>query len=175
MSPARMLKPALASAAALALATPAMGGDVQTFVFNIAPINIVIDGFIFPDDPIIGSEVIGGRIIFDMTVNPGFDAADFETLMTFPIDPAPGSQDFWNPTGASLGWSGSGDFSINQDTDMFNGTFISSDFFAQTILPFAFGDIDFESRVELDYLPVPAPAGATLLAMTGLWTIRRRR
>lgn len=168
----RPIRTLLAAGALGSAAAAACAEDTTRFIF--ADVGTTHTGFVFPGDPRIGREVILTRIHLVLEVFPGADAADFDTDVTFPIDPAQGSTPVLALTGEGLNWSGAGTFIHDDQTTMFNGTFIQTLFGAATSPMDAV--IHKESYIEMVFAPIPAPGTAAgLMALAGGLALRRRR
>ncbi len=158
---------------ALTLATLAPPAVAETTTFYFTEPGTTYTGFIFPGDPRIGGTVTQTRIYLYLDVLPGADAAFFDTDLTLPIVPAAGGTPIVTYNGFDLGWSGSGLFTLEEVTDRHNGTFIQT-LFGAASFPIDAVLLD-GSRIEIDYTPVPAPAGAAVVLLGVHWVGRRRR
>lgn len=161
----------LAAGALGVAAAAANAEDTTRFIF--ADVGTTHTGFIFPGDLRIGREIVLTRIHLVLEVFPGADAAEFDTDVTFPISPGPGSTPVLALTGAGLDWTGSGVFVYDDETTLFNGTFIQTLFGAATSPMDAV--IHKESYIEMVFAPIPAPGTAAVAALAGVVAMRRRR
>jgi MYXO-CTERM domain-containing protein len=143
-----------------------------TKTFSFAEVGTSYTGFLFPDDPFNGRQVVLTRIYLTLTVPEGSDAAFFDTDITVPLEPGDGSTNLLALTGESLGWSGSGVFTTFIETTGFNGTFYSTLYGAATS-PLDGAFISEDSRVEME--TVPGPGAVALLGVALVPALRRRR
>jgi hypothetical protein len=82
----------------------------QTATFHFAPLGSSFLAFLPPDSPLVGHQIISARIFLDVQSDPGSDAANFFTDISFPIAPFPGNENALALSGSDLGWSGAGAF-----------------------------------------------------------------
>jgi len=141
--------------ALLALSYLAPAAQAATATFNFAPVGNSYLGFLPGDSPLIGREVTSAKIYLDVTIAPGSDGAFFYTDIAFPIVPFDGNEGGLALLGEERGWSGAGNFSYFEETDRFNGTFISTRFGAETPGQDFVGEILDGSRIEFTYVPEP--------------------
>jgi hypothetical protein len=127
-----------------------------TISFNFAPVGNSYLAFLPGDHPAVGREVTSAKIILDLEVADGSDAAFFFTNIAFPIDPFAGNDGGLVLLGEELGWSGDGTFNYFEETDRFNGTFIPVRFGAETPGEDFDGEILEGSRIEFTYVPEPS-------------------
>lgn len=144
---------------------------VETTSYNFAGYGQSFSAFLGPDDPLIGQTIVGARIYFDVNVTGG-DAASVFTDLSFPISPLPGNENAIVLTGGDLGWSGRGLFSYFEETERFNGTFVTARFGGETPGEGWAGQVLSTSRIEFDYVPEP---GSLLLLACGALSVLRRR
>ena len=140
-------------------------------------IGVAADGRLFPGDPLIGLEVVGTRIYWDVIVADGQDASEIRADVLLPIDTNSGFAAGIILDGPTLGWSGSGTFNHFEATGRFNG------YFGEAGTPFAFQSFGLPSnavsilptsRIEIDYAVVPEPSTFLLLGLSGLATLLPR-
>jgi hypothetical protein len=135
---------------------PLADSRAGTATFLFASVGQSYLAFLPSDDPALGREIISARIVLSVESFPGSDAANFFTDIAFPIEPLPGNDNSLVLAGSDLGWSGSGQFDYFEETDRFNGRFISARYGAET------PGLDFDgvildgSRIEFTYVPEPA-------------------
>lgn len=121
----RLLVAACGAAAVSALSQPASAQPVTVFCSTAVEFDL-------SGTPVLpfGGEIIGAGLFTGEVVNtevrivfradPPFDAADVAIALTLPVSQIAGLQTFgWY--GGGLGWSGSGEFSAQLETDRFNG------------------------------------------------------
>ncbi len=144
------------------VATPT---QAATITFNFAQVGNSYLAFLFGDNPAVGKEVTSARIVLDVESFAGSDAANFYTDIAFPVAPLPGNDGGLSLLGGDLGWSGAGTFHYFEETDRFNGTFISTRFGAETPGQDFDGQILDGSGIEFTYVPEP-----TCLALLTLGT-----
>lgn len=171
------IKTLILSLLATAVVAPntASAQEIATETFDLAPLGLSILSALEEDDPLVGKEVVSARFYIDFEAFPGADAANLITDYLLPIEPLPGGTSFFLFTGADHGWSGSGTFSYFEETDRFNGTFVSGFYASETtgLGPFEGGWLD-NARIEIDYV-VPEPTTVVLLlGGAGLVVARRR-
>lgn len=154
----------------LSASTVALG---QTATFYFAPVGNSYSAFLPGDDPIVGQTIIAARIYLDVESFGDSDAATFFTDISFPIEPLPGNESALVLTGEELGWSGGGVFQYFEETDRFNGTFVSRRYGAETPGLDFDGTILAGSRIEFDYVPEPGTCGL-LVAGLCVAVLRRR-
>ena len=146
------------------LSAPARAGTVT---FNFAQVGTEYSAFLAPDSPLIGKEVISARIFLNVESFPGSDAANFFTDLSFPISPFPGNQNVLVLVGSDLGWSGAGQFHFFEETELFNGIFVSARFAGETPGENFDGTLLEGSRVEFDFASVPDSGGISMAACAG--------
>lgn len=149
---------------------PALAGVTE---FRFANVGGSFSAALFAGSPLVGQEVLSTRIVLDVRVDPGSDAADFITEILLPIDPFPGNDNHLLLEGRDLGWSGSGLFHFEETTDRFNGLFIARRYGGSTPTQNFSGQILPGSGVFIDH--VPAPSAGAVLGLAGLAALRRRR
>ncbi len=153
-------------AALLVSAVMASPSSAATLTLNFAQVGNSYLAFLFGDNPAVGKEVTSARVVLDVESFPGSDAANFFTDIAFPIAPFDGNDGGLALSGEDLGWSGAGTFHHFEETDRFNGTFISTRFGAETPGLDFDGEILDGSRIEFTY--VPEPAGVALAGVGGM-------
>jgi hypothetical protein len=153
----------LAVGLAYIAATPALA--VQTATFHFAPLGSSFLAFLPPDSPLVGRQIISARIFLDVESNPGSDAANFFTDISFPIAPFPGNENALALSGSDLGWSGSGTFHFSEETTLFNGIFVSARYGGETPGEGFSGTLLETSRIEFTF--VPDSDGTVLLFVIG--------
>lgn len=159
-----------------ALATLTISAATTSFAatteFYFAQVNGSYSAFLSPTSELVGQQVTSARIYLDLHVDPGSDAADFFTDISFPILPDDGNTSALVLTGEELEWSGSGEFHYFRETTEFNGVFAAGRFGAETPIENFSGAILEGSRIEFDY--VPEPGTALLLGLATAFARRSR-
>jgi len=149
----------------------------QTATFHFAPVGSSFLAFLPPDSPLVGHQIISARIFLDVQSDPGSDAANFFTDITFPIDPFPGNENALALSGSDLGWSGAGTFHFFEETTRFNGIFVVARDGGETPGENFDGALLGTSRIEFNY--VPELGGTILLFVIGtvplIWTAQLTR
>lgn len=177
----------------------AHAGAVETIRYDLVTAPLGLFGNEFVQDffyPAVDSEIVATRFHLEfITSTPAgeFDAANIGLALQPPVpDPNGGPQvltGFF--TGADFGWSGSGTFTIDFETDSLNGGVIDFPPDAAALLygvyyynalsqqdPPIFAPLGGQfigSYIEVEYVEIPAPAGAAILAPLGAFAARRRR
>lgn len=153
-------------AASLVLGLFAPDLQAGTVSYNFAQVGNSYLAFLSGDSPLIGREVTSAKIFLDVEIDPGSDGAFFYTNIAFPIAPLAGNDGGLALLGEELGWSGDGTFSYFEETDRFNGHFVSARFGAETP-----GE-DFEGRVldgsRIEFTYVPEPGALVLIAISAM-------
>jgi hypothetical protein len=137
----------------------------QTATFHFAPLGSSFLAFLPPDSPLVGHQIISARIFLDVQSDPGSDAANFFTDISFPIAPFPGSENALALSGSDLGWSGAGTFHFFEETTRFNGIFVVARYGGETPGENFEGALLETSRIEFNY--VPELGGTILLFVIG--------
>lgn len=137
--------------------------QAATTTFYFANVGNSYLAFLPGDSPLIGKEVTSAKVYLDVESFAGADAADFFTDIAFPIAPLDGNDGGLALLGQDLGWSGAGQFHYFEETERFNGHFISTRYGAETPGQDFDGAILDGSRIEFTY--VPEPAGLALLTV----------
>lgn len=101
-------------------------------LFHFAPVGQSYSAAIFQNDPIVGQEVTSARIILEIEAFDGSDAADFFTDLLIPVEPHEGNTNVIVLRGSDLGWSGSGKFRYELETDEFNGIVVARRYGGET-------------------------------------------
>lgn len=156
--------------AALVSAAPA-----ATVSYNFAPVGNSYLAFLPGDSPLIGREVTSAKIYLDVEIAPGSDGALFYTNIAFPIAPHPGNEGGLALLGEELGWSGDGTFSYFEETDRFNGHFVSARFGAETPGEDYDGEILDGSRIEFNYVPEPGAWALVAISAAAFGAMRIAR
>jgi hypothetical protein len=125
----------------------------QTATFHFAPLGSSFLAFFPPDSPLVGRQIISARIFLDVQSDPGSDAANFFTDITFPINPFPGNENALALSGNDLGWSGAGTFHFFEETTRFNGIFVVARYGGETPGEGFDGALLETSRIEFNYVP----------------------
>lgn len=136
-----------AIAALLLAAAPALAQDTR--VFNFANIGQSYSAAIFATDPDVGRRIISTRIVLNVAVAPGSDAAEFSTDLLLPIQVDAGGTSVVAYNGADLEWSGAGTFNLDETTTIHNGVLIATRFGAESFG--VQGQILEGSRVEVTF------------------------
>jgi hypothetical protein len=140
----------------------------QTATFHFAPLGSSFLAFLPPDSPLVGHQIISARIFLDVQSDPGSDAANFFTDISFPIVPFPGNENALALSGSDLGWSGAGTFHFFEETTRFNGIFVVARYGGETPGENFEGTILEGSRVEFDFASVPDNGGISTAACAGV-------
>lgn len=174
-----------------ALATPA-SGDLITLQFDLTEAPLGIFGAQFTADYITPvEEIAGGQIVstrfhleYDSTVAPN-PLADAGTL-AIDFQPPAGDLPIFTLTGADLGWSGTGQFTGDFETDALNLPILDFPpdaefalwfvriFNADDASPLLGGQLT-NSYIQVDVEVIPAPATLALLMLTPMIGAQRRR
>ncbi len=134
-----------------------------TATFNFANVGNSYLAFLPGDSPLVGKEVVSAKVYLDVESFAGSDAANFFTDIAFPIAPLDGNDGGLALLGEDLGWFGAGEFHYFEETERFNGHFVSTRYGAESPGQDFDGAILDGSRIEFTY--VPEPAGLALLAV----------
>jgi hypothetical protein len=108
--------------------------------------------FIGSDNPAVGRRVVSTRILLRLRVTAG-SAANFQTDLLLPISTDPGGTAVVFETGTERGWSGTGEFVIDEVVSVHNGVVIARRFGAATPGEGYEGEILEGSMVELRFEP----------------------
>lgn len=162
-----------ASLIVLAVLAPAAGA--ATISYNFASVGNSYLAFLPGDSPLIGREVTSAKIILDVEIAPGSDGAFFFTNIAFPIAPFAGNESGLALLGEELGWSGDGTFNYYEETERFNGYFVSARFGAETPGEDFDGAILDGSRIEFTYVPEPGSLVLIAIGVAALGALRLRR
>ncbi|MCA9214873.1 MAG: hypothetical protein KDB27_17500 [Planctomycetales bacterium] len=92
--------------------------DVYRFAF--ASVGTSYSAAMFAGSPLIGLEVTGARVLLEVNIDAG-DAANFLTDLAMPIEPDFGNTNVVVLNGDDIGWTGTGSFLYEMETDEFNG------------------------------------------------------
>jgi hypothetical protein len=131
-------------------ASHARADDVLQLSF--ANVGQSYSAFIGSDNPAVGRRVISTRILLRLRVTSG-DAANFETDLLLPVAANPGGTAVVFESGADRGWSGTGEFVIDEVVTIHNGVVIARRFGAATPAEGYAGEILDGSMVELRLEP----------------------
>ena len=145
--------------------SPVARANIVTFHF--APVGSSFLAFLPPDSPLIGHQIISARIFLDVESNPGSDAANFFTDISFPIAPFPGNENALVLSGSDLGWSGTGTFHFFEETTRFNGIFVAARYGGETPGENFDGTLLETSRIEFTFVP-ESGGTVSLLALSTL-------
>jgi hypothetical protein len=132
------------------LASSVRADDVLQLSF--ANVGQSYSAFIGSDNPAVGRRVISTRILLRLSVTAG-NAANFETDLLLPVAADPGGTAVVFESGADRGWSGTGEFVIDEVVTTHNGVVIARRFGAETPGAGYAGQILDGSMVELRLEP----------------------
>jgi hypothetical protein len=156
----------------------AAAGDARAAVYTVDFFpqgeqinNILMLRFLGPS----GVTIEQTRLVAEFTTANGFRAEEMVMLLVAPV-----GETFIFLTGEDLGWFGEGTFSVDMTFDDLNGVTAPGLWGFELYgsdgdPPFYSGTFSNTSRWEIIGPDVPAPAAGGLLAMGGVFALRRRR
>ncbi len=121
----------------------------EPVAYSFANVGMSYSAALFQDSPLVGLEITGARIVMEVEIDPGSEAANFVADLAMPIDPLIGNTSVIVLTGDALGWQGDGTFRYSDETDEFNGFLTARRYGAATYGDGFTGQI-LEGYVELD-------------------------